>query len=586
MSRAVHVILIGATLLQLPTFVRAQDSQSRISIVHLGADPLRADLKYLLDQTSPEDQKIWEDIDAFLDTFLEGIDPARPFRIDFQTAERSFRSLWNIPVSNLKDFRNNIDLMGIVSKRQLRDTTLYKLEDYLDGWMRIKDGYAVLFEGQDEKIVSGLEDRLKAVQKLLKAGFNIGFEIENADTSAEAIERRKKEFAEIRDELVAAVKRKPTETGAEFDLKKVIVDRQLTELGRYLAELTLLRGGGSLDKLKHIGRLTGHVKGIEGSSLDKGIQLLAQAPSRFSNVKTSERSIGSGRINFVFDQIEKDHLQALLKLVGPAADARIDADKELNPDQKVALKNVVGMSVDALSAGTRHGTLDAFVEVTRTDSGLHGLVAGIVLPDGVGMANIVRRLADVRDDITVTMDTEGEGDVAIHRVEYETDHIDKLKDFFGEDLDVWVGISETTALVAVGDESLGMLKSTIQEIEKPNSGVAENPFLAVDISIGPWIGLLDRFRSTPLDELRKKIKASGQTKKELKKLKEELNEEEESAERRKTAIDTFSASAGKISVRASRVQNRLELSIEVNQPVLRFIGQLIAKVGEQLSVEE
>ena len=70
-----------------------------------GSDDLMVDAHYLLDLTSPAEQKQWKILKDYFDVFLIGVDPKQPTRVGVVFGEKADRYLWSVPVANFAKFQ-------------------------------------------------------------------------------------------------------------------------------------------------------------------------------------------------------------------------------------------------------------------------------------------------------------------------------------------------------------------------------------------------------------------------------------------------------------------------------------------------
>ncbi len=185
MSRIAHFalfLLIG--IIAPKTVIAEEASAPNISLVQISADGMIADLKYLVLDLAG-DKKGWGNLDEILPTFLDGIDQTRPMRIDILLGkDQKDRYRLILPISNLKDFRNNLEVFEISSKKQRNGP--YKLGNLFVGFMKYlqKHKYVVISEKLDE--VEEITDPLKRVQELLNKKYDFSALITNEKEGVEA----------------------------------------------------------------------------------------------------------------------------------------------------------------------------------------------------------------------------------------------------------------------------------------------------------------------------------------------------------------------------------------------------------------
>ena len=204
MSRIAHFALVLSIGFFIPKAVIAENASApNISLVQINADGMIADLKYLVLDLA-NDKKGWNNLDEILPTFLDGIDKERPMRIDILLGEnQQERYRLILPISDLKDFRNNLEVFEITSKKQRNGP--YKLDNLFQGFMKyLRDfKYVVISEKLSE--VEEINDPLKRVQELLNKKYDFSALITN---EKDGVDARKKTMDNTRKQLLAAIKKK------------------------------------------------------------------------------------------------------------------------------------------------------------------------------------------------------------------------------------------------------------------------------------------------------------------------------------------------------------------------------------------
>ena len=571
----------------------AEDATPRISIVAAGADELLADVKYIVGLTNEKERKQSPVLEDYFDIFLEGIDRTMPIRIDMLLDAEEVRYMSSFPITNIKAFRENLEAFGIDSKR--KSPTLYELEMNKDpfGWMRYKKPYATIAETRGEVPLS-LPDPRKAVESLLAKKFDLGAEIRN---TADGQDKRKESFKKVREELMAAVKQKEDESKEDFELRKMFTTHQLNEAERFFVEASQITLGWTTDAAKKVGRLELKLAPIADTDLEKTIKLFGQKPSHFANVKKSENSVLSVRINHPLDQMRTNHFLEMWDRLRDQLKQRFDVSETSTDDEKANRKKIADLLFDILKEGAKMGVVDGFVEVEEHAADKHTAVAGIRAADGNAMIEIVKLLEAAKMGQKVQVGLDKQGDVSIHKVVLPDDKQHVFKDFLADDGIVYVGTSQETVWFAAGEGALKALKQAIEAVEEPNAGKADAPFVDFYGRIGPWLKLLDKYRAkTPAQ----KAAAPKPKKKKISKKKTEEGEASTkaalgdlAADRdalRKLALEAFQPKDDVIddviTVRLERIENRVEGRMEVQPGILRFVGKLMAKFSAENLDEE
>ena len=554
----------------LTSVARAQDdAMPRISAVHPGADALRVDLEYMLKLTSEREQKQWANLNDFLETFLGGVDTKRPIRADAQFSGGEVRYRPAFPVSDIADFLENIEYLGIITDRDRRDRGLYKAEELFEGYLRYKDAYGTFGFGKED-VPKDLPSPVKAIESLLKRKYNLGLELVNNDVSAAAQEKRVKAIRDANENILAAMSKRPDQSALDFEIGKTVARHQLGEFERIFVQTERFFTGARIDKSRGRADFDFDFKPIGGTDLEKSVKLFNKAPSRFANIPQSERSVLSIRVNHPMDDLRKRNLAELYELLAKNAADRVDRSDTLSGSEQAATKEVINLLKAFTLAANKSGLLDAYVEVERLPGGQHRLCAGIVAPDADKVVAILEKLPAARKGQEAEIDVDKVGDFRIHRLRMVRDKQKVFNGFIGQHPDSFIATGPKAVWYAIGDNAVAELKRHIKLVEKENQGVAEDPLFQAHVRLTSWVELLQLLadnRPEPKTEEEKQAAADGEN-------------------YRKTALAAFRGGddvmEGKIHRKGEHINGRMSL----DTGLLRVVGKLMAQFSEdQLEIE-
>ena len=564
--------LLAFVLLSLPASAESTDTPTptadhpdphpRISIVHPGANSVRADLEYLLSLTTPEEQKQWENVDDFLDSFMGGVDVELPIRVDLILRDTALFYISSFPVNDVEEFLYNIDLLGITSRRKAAQ--LFQLSELFEGWLRIKDKYGTFAEDAAD-VPPNFPDRQAAIADLLKREFDIATEIVNEDTSQAAIDSRHAIFQKIIDELLGLVEQRPDEVEVQYELRKNTFRHQLEILQRGFAQTRHLVLGWETDEQVHTGGLVFELSPIAETALAAEIDLQCQEPGRFAAIERSESAILSGRIKYRIAQHYKVQLNEFWALTHKNVLHRIQADDTRSAEEKESFNSLANLVLEVINATTESRVVDGFVELVPGPNDGHTLVGGGVVPDDTDILPVLELIPYCRTGWEVELNIETVGDIAIHRVKVQIDRATQFTDFFGTDSEFLVGTGTGVVWLATGEGSLTALKTAIETLNGENPGLAEDPFIDVQIRFGDWLSLLDRVCADdpePVDE-------------------DEKTQREERDALRALALQAFEAGEDRLSIRAARAGDQVKGRMTVESAILRFVGKAIADFSKE-----
>ena len=526
-----------------------------IKLVHPGWKRFYVDLDYILGLTNKEEQKQLPQLKEFgFNPFLEGVDGERPLGIDTLSDAKTLRYLAFIPISDLKTFRED-NLGGADLESKKLSKTLYRVQDEFEvlGFLQFQNDYAAI-SGKRADVPTAIADPRPAYEKLV-AKYDLALEILNSQHSEAAIKVRKEQYdANIRKELFALVEKTKLETDDQFELRKLITDIQLDELGRLYVGAKQARLGLVIDeKQTDVSTMDILIDPLPETQLAARVQLLAKKSSDFANIARNEHAILSARINHPLDEMRQGNFVRLSQLLRDQAKKGLDKETDATEEEKENRKKATDLFFDMIDAGLKSGVVDAFAEAHPSDNGKNTIVGGIVAVDGNALIDALKLFP--KKGQTVELNVDEAGDVKIHKFTAATKDHALFNDFLGSDV-VYIGTSKNTVWYAAGEKALVELKAAITKCGEPNTGKSDDPLMDIVIKLGPWM------------KLRQALHAGENEDKELLKL-------------RQFAVDAFLVGDDSLKWNLKRVGDRIE-GVMTGQPgILRFIGKMMADFSKE-----
>ena len=531
--------------------VAAEDATPKVSVVLAGGDALTGDLRFVLGLTSKEEQKQLPVVLDYLQIFQIGIDGKKPICMDLLLVDKAVRMLSSFPVSDLDEFKENLDSFGIAVKR--KRSSLYQLSDAYEGFMRYqkRNKYASISEELADVPVS-LGDPRKSVQAFLDQGVDLGVQIINP---ADQQDQRRSAFESVRKEIMAGVKSKPKEAAEDFALRKLVTEHQMTEAERFFVESAKLSLGWTTDDKAKQGRGDLSLAAIPDSSLAASIALLGEQPSHFANVPVPEKRILAGRLNHPLDSGRQQRLAELFTELRGRFHTKIKSYKATD-EQKAATDTLVDHLMDVLDANAKAGLVDAFVHVVEPDKDQRTVVGGVRVTDGTVLEAILKVLPNTVLKVEVEADVATQGDIKIHKLKL-TENSQAYKKFLGTDPVVYLGASQDAIWYAAGANGLEQLQQAItaaaEAVDEKQAKSA--PFFSFDIRILPWLRLRQQRLGDTAD--------AG------------------NAELRKLALEAFAAGDDLVSMELSRKDDDIAGRMQVDTGILRLAGKLVAQFSKE-----
>lgn len=541
---------------------------------------LMADLKFLSELAGPQGVRGWKLLESFLAEIFGGADTAKPAIFDVLltptgTEVRAHFPLQVVPGKPLGEkFLRNLKGIGIDNKKLV--SNFYQLGGgakaipgaAYNGFLRILPApvnYSSI-ANKRETLPPNLADPTanKVVIALLAKKFDVGMLLKNDKTDEASIKARRADFQKFRDELLAGLKQLPETKTEVFAVQKSLLEHNLNELDRFIAESAELSLGWTTDAPKKEARLDFELDAIPNSDLDLSAKLLGQAPSMFSGVPRSENAIFSGRIHFPLDGLRKAAAIGGVPLLRAQSNAQIEGSKTATAEQKAAMKTAAKLWYDILQDGANEGVLDGLVEVSQAAGEKANLVFGIKAKDGTAVKGILEQIPQMDAAYKVQFDVDKAGDYAIHAVTLPESDED-LELLFGKGAPAYVAAGPKAFWLAIGPKSLDALKKAIADSAQPNAALANN-FLTLYYRVSPWLELVDT-RRTRLDAKPSDVKLTDVEAKNMK----------ERTAHRKLALEVLKEGKDSVETKLEARNGRVSGSTRFDEGILKYIGAETAK---------
>ena len=530
------------------TAVAQEETSPKVSIMQRGADKLLRDLEFVMKLTDPGEQKQWPIMKDYLDIFLPGIDREKPIRIDVILGNKVERYVSSFPVTNIKTFRKkNLDAIGIESRKMRQKRQLYKTSGMVfEGFFRHLHDYATFAEKISD-IPANMPDPRQGIAPLVAGKYDLAFDGRN---QAPGQAERRKWFQKNGKEYLALFKKKKKETADDFEIRKMFADFLLDESERVYVEASHLKLGWITDPVAKNARVEILMAPLAYTSFERAVKLLGQQPSYFANVSKSKQPILSGRLNHPLDEVRKKSFLAMAATLRNRVKKHADA-ADLTSEEKTNRKKAFDLFFDMLVEGIKKGTLDCFVEGHQNQPGKHVMAGGIQVVDGEDILKILELLPKAGNGQVVELNVDQQGDVKIHKVVVSKQNYPHIVGFFGSE-NLYIGSAKETVWFAWGEGALDVLKAAVIAVGMQNTGKPDDPFVDIQVQVGPWLELYPMRHPNQGNVVRRKL-----------------------------ALAAFALGEDTMTLRLKRVENQVKGKLTLYQGILRFVGKALANFSKE-----
>jgi hypothetical protein len=476
----------------------AQSPQdAEITLFHPSVGSLKADLQMVLNLATPEEQKQWEDIEGYIDTFATGLDDSRPVIVQYLTGVKPNAIIIWAPVNDtqpfFKELRDNFESLGYELSRDTKDRSLYRLSESEAGeygWLILHADikYISFVITTDEAASLGLKDILLAQAfPAFKTDANVAAQLANSDASSAAQKHRREAFGETRSLFMDKIKKRPDESASRFDLRKLASEQLMEEGERLLAEIANLALSLKLDvkdAAKPVARLQVAVTAIADTQLQGAMDQFGTQPDPFASLKKAEGSALSFRVNHPVDPMRIENFTEFIGATEKELASRINASTTKSASEKAAANKLSTGVMDIARETVKSGWISGFVEGVPAGTGDFKIVSAFSAPTGSQLNTLLPELANAGKGNVVEMNVDKQGEVAIHRIQLAESFVDVFDEIWGIQKDVFIGVGPTHVWLGSGPGALEAMKQTVASVGDP--APTSSP-LSLEMKMLPWV---------------------------------------------------------------------------------------------------
>ncbi len=447
-----------------------------------GINRLYEDLDYIFGLAKEPDALA--ELKATLKVFFAGVDPKVPAVFQLYVRKGKFNVVLHAPTTPTPvPFRNNLRALGI-KPRQLGAGS-FILSGLFNGYL--KEGGNVSIIAEDRVDAVPLPGGLAAFKTTLSPqDYDFVADIKN-DVAQQ--KDRKDAIDELRKQVLPGLKKLKNETEAQFELRKLTIDQQLTEIKQIYGEADNIFSYVDLVPAKKTFISSTDLTALPATDLAKAIDELAKEPSYFANIPLSDKEPLSAMLNLKLDAMRQKHVQNFLVQFRPLVQTGIKDSETNSAKTKEYARISTDIIFDVLDESAKTGVFDSFLNVQANASGIHTLVGGTRVDGAVVKASLQK----LKDAAKVELDTGKVGDVELHKVTLPED-LTELHKIFGKELVLILGTSPKAVWYALGENSEAKLKEAIEKAAQP-APAANNVIVHLHGKALLWMELFDAHRT-------------------------------------------------------------------------------------------
>lgn len=265
--------------------------------------------------------------------------------------------------------------------------------------------------------------------------------------------------------MQSQMQQKPGEDDSDFQLRKSSTDAIEKQIEEAINDLDHFTLGFAIDTEAKSVHLDAAVTFVAGSKLAKTMAEKSNIKSDFAGFLLHDAAVN---MNFAqkLTGSDKEQLNQMLKTARSKATAQIENDPNLSDEatQKAA-KELAGQLFDIGEAAVKSGKMDGGAALVLESKKLT-FAAGGYLPNGEEVEKTFKKFVELGQAEPnfppVKFDVEKYKDVHFDMMSIPIND-EQAKQVFGETLDVYLGVGEHSAYVALGKGSIDLLKKIIDK---------------------------------------------------------------------------------------------------------------------------
>lgn len=576
LSLAIGVLLALWSVACVPP-IRAEDP--RVIVYLRSADSLTSDLQHLCADLAEKPREWSNNVFPNIDVFLFGVDRSlRPIRYDqLIGAERGRREQIMVPIDNLNAFIDeNLASLGIVAIPVQGQNDLYALGGPgFVGWMRIKDGYAVIADVNHlDDIPPDMPSPADSHSDLLKLGYDFAVQVKNsgADFALQAAA-----FAARREHALDAMLQRDGETPAAFALRRLNARHSLETRDRLLVDSSLTTIGFTVDSVNDVGTARLVLSALPDTPLARMIERQARQPSRFAGVAEPDDAVLAGRLNYALSDSAIRQFAEFCRSARLPLEQQIESIDGLSHNQKQARRDIARLLLDGLASSLDLRRWDGLLQIGQHAHGTHSGLLALGIKGPARVTRILELLPVANSSFQAELNVDAAGDVAIHRLTVTANYPQSLQDFFGPSRELYIGTGADTIWISIGEGALDVIRQAVAAAAGAPLGDVVPSVANLDLHLLPVLQLLNRLQTDCDFDLLAILTGSD--------LSDATGEPSASLydnfDWRDISIKALQGADDRLHFDLQRIEDRLEGNASITSGILQGIGAVIAEFARQ-----
>ena len=412
---------------------------------------------------------------------LNGMDPTRPWGVTLSTDGLSFQPLAFIPVKSVKQLLES--LAALIGEPQDAGDGVLELEVF-NQRILIKevDGWAIIAQSP-EAFASVPKDPTKILDGLDKA-YDVGVRlyVQNIPEVYRTLA-----IDQLRMGVEMGLGRGPDESDEAYEARRKLAERQMDAITEAINDVDQLTLGAALDVAAKTARIDLSVAMVSTSDTAKKVSQFQAATSDFAGFLVNDAA-ASLNVTAKIEKSDTEQIVSGLAAVKAQALQHIEGGSKLATDEasKKLAKEMLSEVFDAIQATLEAGKIDAGATLNLSDKAM-ALVVGAYVADPMALENALKKFAKLAEKEPnfpgIKFDADKHGDVRFHTTTITVPEDQSISKVLGKKLEVAVGIGSKSAYLAVGSDSLRLVKQLIDKSKAEAS--KQMPPFQLNVALAP-----------------------------------------------------------------------------------------------------
>ena len=483
MRKTVASLLIVGLLLGLSTPLLAQQAKPLVTATFAGYDKLMSNVEYIGKiAQQPDLAKGLEEAIAKMTGSdgkgIPGLDGAKPWCVVVQTKGEEFPVYAFVPVTDFKKLMETLPNLNIEVKQ---DGDVYEIAAGAQTMFVAGKGNWAVLATSAEALKDAPADPLALVGDMYKR-YDLAVHVAMQNVPQQF---RKMIVDQLEMGIALGTERMPGETDEMHAIRQNMARQSLKQITSLFEEVESLQLGLAIDQQSKSAYLDLDIKAVPGTETAKDMELLKDAKTDFAGFELPGAAV---TLNVSSKLSDSD--VAELKKILDATRAQTMKELEgqnLGAEEIKIAKQLLGDLFDVVTKTVEAKKADVGMSLMLDPKAIT-VVAGMAVADAPKLEGVVKKLVEMvgKEEPEVAkhikLDAETYNGVRMHVASIPLDE-EEPKKFFGENVDMVLGVTDGALYLGMGRDAMKTLKSAIDK-SKSQAGKQTAP-LKLAVALGP-----------------------------------------------------------------------------------------------------